>query len=108
MSLKVLEGMIGEFIERTYGCFGNLARPNHTFFSLEMVALSLAPLRDAKARGKSLTPRGELLRRIRARQELLVALDREALLEIVVWARRPVRRSSGKEALAISRFRVGE
>ena len=46
------------------------------------------------------TPRGELLRRIRARQELLVALDREALLEIVVWARRPVRRSSGKEALA--------
>ncbi len=45
-------------------------------------------------------PRGELLRRIRARQELLVALDRDALLEVVVWARRPVRRSSGKEALA--------
>lgn len=59
MSFDVLEGMIGEFIERTYGCFGNLARPNHTFYSLEMVALSLAPLRAAKARGKKLSARGE-------------------------------------------------
>ncbi len=59
MSLDVLESMIGEFIERTYGCFGKLARPNHTFFSLEMVALSLSPLRAAKATGKTLTARGE-------------------------------------------------
>lgn len=46
------------------------------------------------------TPRGELLRRIRRRQELLLELDRAALLDLVVWARRPVRRSTSKEALA--------
>jgi len=45
-------------------------------------------------------PRGELLRRIRERQELLLELDRDALLDIVIWARRPVRQSVGKEALA--------
>ncbi|MCP4246997.1 MAG: hypothetical protein GY778_08095 [bacterium] len=44
--------------------------------------------------------RGELLRRIRRRQELLIELDRQALLDVVVWARRPVRKSAGKEALA--------
>lgn len=44
--------------------------------------------------------RGELLRRIRERQDLLVELDRDALLDIVVWARVPVRQSSTKEALA--------
>jgi hypothetical protein len=43
--------------------------------------------------------RGELLRLIRERQELLAGLDRESLLEIVVWARRPVRQSASKEAL---------
>lgn len=46
------------------------------------------------------TPRGELLRRIRDRQALLVELDREALLDIAAWARLPVRRSATKEALA--------
>ena len=46
------------------------------------------------------TPRGELLRLIRERQELLLELDRDALLDIVVWARLPVRRSAGKEVLA--------
>jgi hypothetical protein len=46
------------------------------------------------------TPRGELLRRVRQRQALLVELDREALLDVVVWMRRPVRRSSSKEVLA--------
>jgi len=43
---------------------------------------------------------GELLRRVRDRQELLLELDREALLEVVVWARRPVRQSASKEVLA--------
>ncbi len=43
---------------------------------------------------------GELLRRVRERQELLVELDRDALLDIVVWARRPVRQSANKEQLA--------
>ena len=43
---------------------------------------------------------GELLRLIRERQELLLTLNREALLDIVMWARLPVRRSAGKEALA--------
>ncbi len=45
-------------------------------------------------------PRGELLRRIRQRQELLLDLSREAMLEVVIWGRRPVRKSAGKEALA--------
>jgi len=44
--------------------------------------------------------RGELLRRIRERQVVLLDLDREAMLDIVVWARRPVRRSASKEELA--------
>lgn len=43
---------------------------------------------------------GELLRRVRERQELLVQLDRDALLDVVVWARRPVRQSASKEQLA--------
>ncbi len=59
------------------------------------------------------TPRGELLRLIRQRQELLLELDRDALLDIVVWGRCPVRKSASKEALArhISRIqssRFGE
>ncbi len=45
-------------------------------------------------------PRGELLRRIRQRQELLLDLDREAMLDVVAWARIPVRRSASKETLA--------
>jgi hypothetical protein len=45
-------------------------------------------------------PRGELIRRVRERQELLLQLDRDALLDVVVWARRPVRQSASKEALA--------
>ncbi len=43
---------------------------------------------------------GEMLRLIRARQELLIELDRQALLDICVWARRPVRQSASKEELA--------
>lgn len=46
------------------------------------------------------TPRGELLRLIRQRHELLVELDRQAMLDVVVWARVPVRQSAGKELLA--------
>jgi len=44
--------------------------------------------------------RGELLRLVRERQDLLVVLDREAMLDIVIWARRPVRQSISKEELA--------
>jgi hypothetical protein len=43
---------------------------------------------------------GECARLIRQRQELLVELDRAALIDIVVWSRRPVRASAGKEELA--------
>ncbi len=43
---------------------------------------------------------GEILRLIRDRQELLLELDGQALLDIVVWARRPVRKSASKEELA--------
>lgn len=42
----------------------------------------------------------ELVRRVRSRQLLLRELDHDALLDIVVWARRPVRKSASKEALA--------
>lgn len=45
-------------------------------------------------------PTGSLVASIRTRQELLIELDRDALLDIVVWARRPVRRSASKEELA--------
>ena len=44
--------------------------------------------------------RADLLRDVRQRRELLVELDREAMLDIVVWDRRPVRRSASKEQLA--------
>ncbi len=44
-------------------------------------------------------PPDEMVRCIRQRQELLVELDRDALLDIVVWARKPVRKSVGKEQL---------
>ncbi len=46
------------------------------------------------------TPRGELLRLVRQRQELLLDIDRDALLDVVVWARQPVRKSASKESLA--------
>ncbi len=57
------------------------------------------------ARQLGLDPRldaagGELVRRVRERQELLLELDREAMLDVVVWGRRPVRRSASKEKLA--------
>ncbi|MFQ5491240.1 MAG: hypothetical protein ACE5GE_11000 [Phycisphaerae bacterium] len=53
--------------------------------------------------------RGELLRLIRRRQELLLELDRQAMLDVVIWARRPVRRSASKEALArhIAQLQLG-
>ncbi|MBI4580741.1 MAG: hypothetical protein HY718_13625 [Planctomycetes bacterium] len=44
--------------------------------------------------------RQQLLLRIRERQALLKQLDHDALLDIVVWARRPVRKSISKEELA--------
>jgi len=44
--------------------------------------------------------RADLLRRVRDRRELLLGLDRQAMLDIVVWARMPVRRSASKEHLA--------
>lgn len=45
-------------------------------------------------------PKADLLRMIRQRRELLIELDRQALLDIVVWARIPVRKSASKESLA--------
>lgn len=44
--------------------------------------------------------RPEMLRRIEDRRALLQQIDREALLDVVIWARRPVRKSASKEALA--------
>ena len=45
-------------------------------------------------------PPEEILRQIRQRQELLIELDRDALLDVIVWSRRPVHRDAGKEELA--------
>ncbi len=70
-------------------------------------AISDLPVDELIAYGRTLgleldarMGRGELLRRVRERQTLLAELDRQALLDIVVWARRPVRKSAGKEHLA--------
>jgi hypothetical protein len=60
-------------------------------------------LRYGRALGLALEegiPSPELVRLIRKRQELLIELDREALLDIIVWSRRPVRQSAGKEEMA--------
>lgn len=56
------------------------------------------------------TAEGELLRRVRGRQELLLELDRDAMLDVVVGARRPVRQSASKEELArqITEIRLGD
>lgn len=43
---------------------------------------------------------GELLRLVRERQQLLFELEHEAMLDVVVWARRPVRETASKEELA--------
>ncbi|HKQ46832.1 MAG TPA: hypothetical protein VJZ71_02045 [Phycisphaerae bacterium] len=48
----------------------------------------------------------EMVRLIRKRQELLIELDRDAMLDIIVWARRPIRQSAGKEELAREIARV--
>ncbi len=53
-------------------------------------------------------PRGELLRVIRQRQELLVQLGRQAMLDVCVWARRPVRQSASKEHLAREIAQIGK
>lgn len=53
-------------------------------------------------------PRGELLRVIRQRQELLVQLSRQAMLDVCVWARRPVRQSASKEQLAREIAQIGK
>lgn len=45
-------------------------------------------------------PRGGVLRQVRERRQLLNSLDRAALLDIVVWLRRPVKQSASKESLA--------
>ena len=70
-------------------------------------ALSDLPMPELIRYGKGLglnvsarTERGELLRVIRRRQELLLEIDREALLDVVIWAGRPVRARAGKETLA--------
>src|SRR4051812_42577955 len=71
------------------------------------VAISELPLDELILYGRELglqldskMGQGELLRLVRQRQELLVELEREAMLDIVVWARRPVRESVSKEELA--------
>lgn len=44
--------------------------------------------------------REDLLRHVRRRQELLIELDRDALLDIIVWSRQPVQKDATKEELA--------
>jgi len=73
----------------------------------ESGALSELPVDELILYGRELGLRldakmgqGELLRLVRERQALLEELDREAMLDVAVWARRPVRQSAGKEELA--------
>lgn len=70
-------------------------------------SLSELPVDELLAYGRSLglsleegISQGEILRLTRERQELLAELDPNAMLDVVVWARRPVRRSAGKDELA--------
>lgn len=70
-------------------------------------AISDLPVDELVSYGRTLglvldagTERAELLRLVRERQSLLSELDREAMLDVVVWGRRPVRQSAGKEELA--------
>ncbi len=48
----------------------------------------------------------ELVRRVQGRRALLGELDRDALLDVVVWARVPVRKSASKEHLVKEISRV--
>ena len=50
--------------------------------------------------------REEIVSHIRERQELLLELDRGALMDIVEWGRRPVSNAAGKEELACAIARV--
>ena len=73
----------------------------------ESIGISELPADELSRYGRELGLRlsvkmgqGELLRRVRDRQELLLELDQEAMLDIAVWARHPVRASASKEELA--------
>ncbi len=48
----------------------------------------------------------EMARAVRRRHELLHRIDREALLDVIIWSRRPVRRDAAKEELAREIARV--
>lgn len=66
-------------------------------------------LRYGSELGISLEPglaTNDMARQIRERQSLLAQIDREALLDIVIWGRRPVRRSATKEHLAREIHRI--
>ncbi len=70
-------------------------------------SLSGLPLDELKAYANKLgvafqkeAQKGELLRLIRARQEILLELQKDAMLDICIWARMPVRKSASKEELA--------
>ncbi|HEY3242788.1 MAG TPA: hypothetical protein VGM03_05495 [Phycisphaerae bacterium] len=69
-------------------------------------SLSELPLDELRRYGQDLgldlavdLPQGETLRLVRQRQELMLELERDALLDVVVWLREPVRKSESKEAL---------
>jgi hypothetical protein len=74
---------------------------------IKSTAIDDLPVDELVAYGRTLglqlderAERGQLLRLVRDRRALLLELDGEALLDIVVWARRPVRKSATKEELA--------
>ncbi len=48
----------------------------------------------------------ELIARVSRRRMLLVELDREALLDVIRWSRRPMRENAGKELLACEIARI--
>ncbi len=53
-------------------------------------------------------PPDDIVRRVRSRQELLIELEHDALLDIIIWSRWPVRKSASKEELAREIARIDQ
>lgn len=84
----------------------NQGSPSHRNSPGQAAALEDLPHDELLRYGRSLglelednLPSDELVRRLRRHRSLLVELDRDALLDVIKWSRRPVREGAGKEEL---------
>lgn len=85
----------------------NAARPDDT------AAIDKLPHDELLRYGRSLgldlddsLTSDEIAQRVHRRRRLLRELDREGLLDVIKWARRPVRRNANKEELALEIARI--